>query len=154
MQPYQSQTANGHDLPPIVPEHRVKPQVDSSLAGKRVVVVEDEGITQMLLRRILKAAGLTVVASAISGEQGVEFVLRERPDLVLMDIRMPGAFDGLEAARRILAEYSVCIIMLTAFSQDEYREKARTLDLCGYVLKPVTGEMLIPIIEAAFSDYS
>lgn len=88
------------------------PDIPSSpLAGKRVVIVEDEGITQMLLRRMLKEAGLTVLTSAVNGEEGVRTVLRERPDLVLMDIRMPGSFDGLEAARRILAEYRVCIVM-------------------------------------------
>ncbi len=58
----------------------------------------------MQMRRLLKRAGLTVDASAVNGEQGVEAVLRERPDLVLMDIRKPGRIDGLEAARRFLAE--------------------------------------------------
>src|SRR5689334_15170263 len=72
------------------------------LKGKRVVIVEDEGITQMQLRKILTPAGITVVGAAISGPEGVEIVLREKPDLVLMDIRMPGEYDGLEAARRIL----------------------------------------------------
>jgi len=102
----------------------------------------------------LKNAGLKVVASAINGEQGVESVLRERPDLVLMDIRMPGSFDGLEAARRILAVYSVCIVMLTAFSDEEYQKQAEELKLCGYVLKPVTTESLIPKIEAAIRNFA
>lgn len=92
------------------------------LQGKRVVIVEDEGITQMQLRSILKRAGLVVLASAVDGVEGVATTLRERPDLVLMDICMPGPFDGLEAARRILAEYHVCIVMLTAFSDAEYRK--------------------------------
>ena len=94
----------------FAPEHDKKtvPALDSDLrpehspvlAGKSVVVVEDEGITQMQLRRILRNAGLKVVGSATNGAEGVEVVLRERPDLVLMDIRMPGSFDGLEAARQ------------------------------------------------------
>ena len=87
-----------------------------ALKGKRVVVVEDEGVTQVQLRKILTREGLNVVGSAKSGAEGVEAVLREKPDLVLMDIRMPGEYDGLEAARRILEEQSVCIVMLTAFS--------------------------------------
>jgi two-component system, response regulator PdtaR len=124
-----------------------------ALAGMRVVIVEDEGITQMQLRRMLKLAGLDVVASATGAEQAVEIVLRERPDLVLMDIRMPGPYDGLEAARRILSEYSVCIVMLTAFSEDEYLEKARDLNVCGYVLKPVTSEILIPLLESALRSF-
>ena len=125
----------------------------SVLVGKSVVIVEDEGVTQMQLRRMLKNAGLKVVASAINGEQAVEAVLRERPDLVLMDIRMPGPFDGLEAARRILAEYSVCIVMLTAFSDEEYLKRAEEIKVCGYILKPVTTESLIPKIEAALRNF-
>ncbi len=128
--------------------------LSSILAGKRVVVVEDEGVTQMQLRRLLKNAGLSVVASAANGPDGVEAVLSERPDLVLMDIRMPGPFDGLEAARRILAEYCVCIVMLTAFSQDEYRKRAADLNVCGYILKPVTTESLLPQIETALRDFT
>jgi two-component system, response regulator PdtaR len=123
------------------------------LVGKSVVVVEDEGVTQMQLRRMLKNAGLNVAASATNGEQGVEAVLRERPDLVLMDIRMPGSIDGLEAAKRILAEYAVCIIILTAFSDEEYRKQAEDLNVCGYVLKPITTETLLPRIENAMRNF-
>lgn len=125
----------------------------SSLSGKRVVIVEDEGVTQMQLRRILKQVGATVVASATTGETGVEAVLRELPDLVLMDIRMPGAFDGLEAARRILSEYYVCLVMLTAFSDEHYRQKAAELNAAGYVIKPITSETLIPQLEAALRSF-
>ena len=68
----------------------------------------------MHLRKLLTKAGLTVVGYALRGEEGVATVLRERPDLVLMDITMPGEMDGLEAARRILAEFPTCITMVTA----------------------------------------
>jgi two-component system, response regulator PdtaR len=127
--------------------------LSSLLSGKRVVIVEDEGITQMQLRRILKNAGLTVLASAVNGEEGVTTVLRERPDLVLMDIKMPGSIDGLEAARQILAEYHVCIVMLTAFSDAEYRQRAQELKTCGYVVKPITTESLLPQLEAAYQNF-
>jgi AmiR/NasT family two-component response regulator len=126
---------------------------DSVLIGKRAVVVEDEGITQMQLRRTLKGAGVIVVASATSGEEGVEVVLRERPDLVLMDIRMPGAIDGIEATRRILAEYRVCVVMLTAFSDAEYREAAADLRVCDYIVKPVTSDLLLPRLAAAMRRF-
>jgi response regulator NasT len=142
---------------PPAPESRHEKNVreDRSpiLEGKRVVVVEDEGVTQMQLRRLLKHAGLNVVASAASGEEGVAAVLNARPDLVMMDICMPGAFDGLEAARRILAEYNVCIVMLTAFSEDEFRKRAAELNVCGYVLKPITTESLLPQIETALRNF-
>ncbi len=119
------------------------------LAGKTVVVVEDEGITQMQLRRVLKNAGLKVVGSATNGDDGLDMVLALRPDIVLMDIQMPGSMDGLDAARRILAEYSVCVIVLTAFSEDHYRKRAQEINVCGYVLKPITNVTLIPQVEAA-----
>lgn len=153
MQPYTALTPSGRNLPFPHQQNDPNEEQSSVLVGKRVVVVEDEGVTQMQLRRMLKNAGLKVVASAISGEQGVETVLRERPDIVLMDIRMPGSFDGLEAARRILAEYSVCIIMLTAFSDEEYRTQAEAVKVCGYILKPVTTESLIPQIETAIRNF-
>lgn len=94
-------------LPPASP---TEPQglastVIGSLAGMRVVICEDEGITQLQLKRILTLAGLKVVGVAGDGQAGVETVLRERPDLVLMDIKMP-VMDGLEAARQIMAAYT------------------------------------------------
>ena len=117
------------------------------------MIVEDEGITQMQLRRMLKAAGLMVLASALNGAEGVEVVLRERPDLVLMGINMPGSCDGLEAARRILLEYHVCIVMVTAFSDEEYRTRAEDLNAYGYVVKPVIAESLIPQLEEALRKF-
>ena len=79
------------------------------------MICEDEGITQMQLKRILSQAGLIVAAVAGDGRAGVEAVLREQPDLVLMDIKMP-VMEGLEAARQIRADYPVCLVMLTAYA--------------------------------------
>ncbi len=137
------------------PRHKQAPAEAETtvLAGKRVVIVEDEGITQLQLRKILTREGLNVVGAAMSGSEGVAVILREQPDLVLMDIQMPGAYDGLEAARRILAERSVCIVMLTAFSDERYRDQARQVGACGYVVKPVDKETLLPQLEAAFKAY-
>src|SRR5689334_9601672 len=72
-----------------------------SLMGKRAVIVEDEGVTQLQLRRILRSEGMEVVGLAANGLEAIEVVLEKRPDVVLMDIRMP-IMDGLEAARIIL----------------------------------------------------
>ena len=74
------------------------------LAGKRVLTVEDEGITQMQLNKILASAGMERIGIATSGPQGVEIAIEHRPDIILMDINMPGEYNGLEAARCILAE--------------------------------------------------
>lgn len=133
------------------PEPEQKSQAPA-LMGKRAVVVEDEGITQLQLTRILRREGLDVVGTASNGKEGVKTVLAERPDLVLMDIRMP-VMDGLEATERILSEYRVCIVMLTAFSDEEYRKRAEELDTCGYVIKPVTAESLMPQLKAAFEKF-
>lgn len=123
------------------------------LQGKRIVVVEDEGITQMQLHRILQYEGMDVVDAAMSGPTGVEAVLRTRPDIVLMDIHMSGEYDGLEAARRILETSNVCIIMLTAFSDESYREQANRIGVCGYVVKPVDQLTLLPQMEAAWRAF-
>ncbi len=126
-------------------------QPPAFLRGKRVAVVEDEGITQIQLRNILAHAGLTVVGSARTGEEGVELVLRERPELVIMDIKMPGAIDGIEAARRILAQFHTCIVMLTAYR--ERQDEAREIGACGYVVKPVIRTTLIPQLEQALKNF-
>lgn len=123
-----------------------------TLKGKRAVICEDEGITQLQLRRALARAGLMVVGTAGNGQAAVEVVLRERPELVLMDIRMP-IMDGLEATRRILAEYRPCIIILTAFADEESQKEGRQLGACGYIIKPVTAESLLPQLEAAYRKF-
>jgi response regulator NasT len=125
----------------------------SQLVGKRVVVVEDEGVTQAQLRKVLGQEGLDIVGAAMTGPEGVEVVLRENPDIVLMDIRMPGEFDGLEAAKRILAERSVCIVVLTAFTNGGYRDRAAQIGVSGYLTKPLDRDTLIPQLEAAYKAW-
>lgn len=135
--------------------HRSPDRIEQSsiLTGKRVIIVEDEGITQLQLRKVLAREGLTIVGVAMSGPEGVEIVLREKPDLVLMDIRMPGEYDGLEAARRILAERSVCIVMLTAFSDQSFQDQARQIGASGYIVKPIDKDTLLPQLEEASKTY-
>lgn len=125
----------------------------TTLRGKRAVIVEDEGITQLQLKKMLLSHGIQVVGTASNGKEGVDFVLKERPDFVLMDIRMP-VMNGLEAIERILAEYSVCIVMLTAYSGEDYRQRAQALGASGYVLKPVIAETLLPQLKAAYYHYN
>jgi response regulator NasT len=95
---------------------------------------------------------MQVVGAASNGLDGVEVVLRTRPALVVMDIRMPGEIDGLEAMRRILAEYTPCIVLLTAF--DDYREQAEQSGACGYIVKPVTYQSFIPDVQSAFERFN
>jgi AmiR/NasT family two-component response regulator len=122
------------------------------LRGKRVVIVEDEAITQIQLRKICVSAGMQVVGLAADGEQGVRKVLELRPDMVLLDINLP-LLDGLSAAERMLKEVSACVVMLTAYDGEEYRQRARALGTCAYIIKPVTSSSLLPKLEAAFRRF-
>lgn len=129
-----------------------KAEPNFSLAGKGIVIVEDEGLTQIQLQRIAGGAGLKVLGAARNGKLGVDVVLSQQPDIVLMDINMP-VMDGLEAARRILESVHTCVILLTAYSDPECRQHAQELKTGGYIVKPVTREALIPQIEDAYRRF-
>lgn len=150
-QPEQGARASGESA--AAPGERTAAPWAEALSGKRVVVCEDEGINQMQLRRALTRAGLQVVGMAANGKQGVEMTLQHRPDIVLMDIRMP-VMDGLEAGRRILEQYSVCLVMLTAFSEPEFQEQARGFGASGYISKPVTSDALLPMLFQAWREFN
>ncbi|MCW3099280.1 MAG: two-component response regulator [Chthonomonadaceae bacterium] len=122
----------------------------SPLAGKRIVTVEDEGITQLQLKKALTAAGLIVVGQASNGEEGVELILRERPDLVTMDINMP-IMDGLEATRQITEQDGPCVVILTSYNDAEHRHRAEEAHACGYALKPITSEALLSALEQGYA---
>lgn len=125
----------------------------SSLAGKRIVTVEDEGITQLQLRKTLTVAGLIVVGQAMNGEEGLEIIRREKPDLVTMDINMP-IMDGLEATRQIMAEDETCIVILTSYNDEEHRHQAQEAHACGYALKPFSSEALITALERSYTQHN
>ncbi|MCW3055862.1 MAG: response regulator, partial [Chthonomonadales bacterium] len=122
----------------------------SPLAGKRIVTVEDESITQIQLRRALTLAGLIVVGQAQNGEEGVELVRREKPDLATMDINMPG-MDGLEATRQIMEQDETCVVILTSYNDDEHRHLAEEAHACGYALKPFTAQALLSALERSYA---
>ncbi|MGW3184075.1 response regulator [Kitasatospora sp. NPDC001119] len=115
----------------------------------RVVVADDQALVRTGFRLILESEGIDVVAEAEDGEQAVAAVRRTRPDVVLMDIRMPG-LDGLEAARRILADGArqpPRIIMLTTFDLDHYVYAAMAAGASGFLLKDVTPEHLAAAVR-------
>ena len=124
----------------------------TSLSGARAVIVEDEGLLQMQLSRMLRREGVEVVGTASDGEEAIRVVLDTRPDVVLMDINMP-VMNGLEASEQILGQYPVCIVMLTANSGTEYQDRAKEIGTCGYVIKPVTSDTLLPQLLAAFDRF-
>ncbi len=115
----------------------------------RVVIADDQTLVRGGFRMILGAAGIPVVAEAADGRQAVAAVLKHRPDVVLMDIRMP-EMDGLEATRRILAApagHDCRIIILTTFDLDQYVYAALTAGASGFLLKDVTPEQLVAAVR-------
>ncbi len=116
----------------------------------RIVVAEDEALIRMDLVEMLGEAGYLVVAQASDGAQAIEFVQEHKPDLAILDVKMP-ILDGITAAEEIIATCPV--LMLTAFSQRELVDRARDAGVMAYVLKPFTINDLIPAIEIAISRH-
>ncbi|MEU6880373.1 response regulator transcription factor [Streptomyces sp. NPDC046712] len=115
---------------------------DVAAPAPRVLIADDQALIRTGFRLILTTRGIEVVGEACDGAEAVAAVRRLRPDVVLMDIRMPG-MDGLEAARRILAEAPRCkVLMLTTFDLDRYVYAALALGASGFLLKDVTPEHL------------
>ncbi len=132
---------------------RVEETESYVLPGKRVVVCEDEGVTQMQIQRALRKAGMEVVGSAVTGMEALHTILQERPEIVIMDIGMPD-LDGLEVAARIVPFSAACVVVLTAYSDDEHRQRALRSGASGYLVKPVTGEQLLRGIRDAWERYT
>ncbi|MDX6370404.1 MAG: two-component system, response regulator PdtaR [Gaiellaceae bacterium] len=114
----------------------------------RILVAEDETIIRLDLRALLEHAGFEVCAEARDGEEAVALARSERPDLALLDVKMP-KLDGIEAARRILHERPIPIVMLTAYGQDELVQRAAEAGVFGYLVKPFREQDLLPAIRTA-----
>jgi response regulator NasT len=120
--------------------------------AKRVVIAEDEAIVRLDLREILEEEGFEVVGEAGRGEEAVKLVQEHRPDLVLLDIKMPG-LDGLQAAESISQLGGTAILFLTAFSQRDLVERARDAGAIAYLVKPFKRDELLPAIAVALSRF-
>jgi len=118
----------------------------------RVVIAEDEAIIRLDLREILEEQGYEVVGETGRGDEAVTIVRDQRPDLAILDIRMPG-LDGLAAAREITAENHCAVLILTAFSQRNLIEEARDAGALAYLIKPFTQAELVPAIEVALGRF-
>jgi two-component system, response regulator PdtaR len=118
----------------------------------RVVIAEDEAIIRLDLRETLEEEGYDVVGETGRGDEAVTLVRDLKPDLAILDIKMPG-MDGLEAARIITAERICGVLMLTAFSQREVIEEARDAGALAYLVKPYQKSDLIPAIEVAIGRF-
>jgi len=119
------------------------------IVNPRVVVAEDEAIIRLDIVETLTEAGFDCVAQAGDGAEAVKLALELKPDLVLMDIKMPGT-DGLQAAE-ILAEHKIPVVLLTAFSSPELVERASAAGVFNYVVKPFNPANLIPALRIALS---
>ena len=116
----------------------------------RIVVAEDEALIRMDLVEMLIEAGYEVLAQAADGAQAIDLVKEYKPDLAILDVKMP-VLDGISAAEEII---SYCpVLMLTAFSQRDLVDRARDAGVMAYVLKPFTINDLIPAIEIAISRH-
>jgi CheY-like chemotaxis protein len=113
----------------------------------RVMVVEDEALVAAAIEACLKNLGHQVAASAASGEEAVRKAIALDPDLVLMDIRLKGEMDGIEAASRITAALHIPIVYLTAHSDDETLVRARATEPYGFILKPFDEKVLKAVIQ-------
>ena len=118
----------------------------------RVVVAEDEALIRLDLVEMLTEAGYDVVGQAGDGEAAIELTEREKPDLVVMDVKMP-KLDGISAAERIAKQRIAPVVILTAFSQRDLVERARDAGAMAYLTKPFTIEDLMPAIELAVSRF-
>jgi len=119
---------------------------------KRVVIAEDEALIRMDLAEMLQEEGYEVVGQAGDGETAVKLATEHRPDLVILDVKMP-VLDGISAAERIGAEKIAPVLMLTAFSQRELVERARDAGAMAYLVKPFSKADLVPAIEMATTRY-
>ena len=121
-----------------------------SSAKYRILVAEDETLIRMDLVEMLQDAGYEVVAQASNGQEAIDFANEHRPDLAILDVKMP-VLDGISAAEKIISISPV--LMLTAFSQKDLVERARDAGAMAYVVKPFTINDLVPAIEISISRH-
>ena len=139
---------------PTEPEPTIEePPTSAGIGGLRIVVAEDEALIRLDLAEMLAELGYDVVGQASDGEQAVALVHEHRPDVVIMDVKMP-VLDGISAAEQIGKERIAPVIMLTAFSQKELVERARDAGVMAYIVKPFTQADLAPAVDIATSRWA
>ncbi|MBA2889806.1 ANTAR domain-containing response regulator [Nonomuraea soli] len=119
---------------------------------RRVVIAEDEALIRLDLKEMLQEEDYVVVGEAGDGESAIKLATELRPDLVILDVKMP-ILDGISAAERIVAERIAPCLILTAFSQRDLVERARDAGAMAYLVKPFTKADLVPAIEMAVSRH-
>src|SRR6476659_6041515 len=139
---------------PTIQEPTIQePPTSAGIGGLRIVVAEDEALIRLDLAEMLAELGYDVVGQASDGEQAVALVQEHRPEVVIMDVKMP-VLDGLSAAEQIGKDRIAPVIMLTAFSQKELVERARDAGVMAYIVKPFTQADLAPAVDIATSRWT
>ena len=123
-----------------------------SRAPHRILIADDESLIRLDLRGMLTHLGYEVVAEAGDGRQAIELARKLKPDLVIMDIRMPEV-DGIQAAATLTAERIAPVVLLTAFSDAQLVEQAREAGVVGYVVKPFREAELMPVLELSYARF-
>jgi DNA-binding NarL/FixJ family response regulator len=113
-----------------------------------ILIIEDEVLIGLALKKLLSQAGYQVCGPAASGEEAIESTRKENPDVVLMDIRLMGAMDGIEAARQIKVFSSAMLIFTTGYQDPDLRERAMALNPTAYIIKPISWRDIDAIIRS------
>lgn len=129
------------------------PGSSGTVPARRVLVAEDEALIRLDLVELLREEGYDVVGEAEDGQRAVDLAFELKPDLVIMDVKMPRR-DGIDAATEIAAARLAPVVILTAFSQRELIERARDAGAMAYLVKPFTVSDLVPAIELAASRFA
>jgi response regulator NasT len=122
------------------------------MAKTRVVIADDESVIRMDLKEMLTNLGYLVVGEAGDGVSAVNLARELKPDLVVMDIKMPN-MDGIAAAKILTEEHIAPVLLLTAFSQQDLIERAKEAGVVGYIVKPFREQELVPAIEVALERF-
>ena len=136
----------------MIAQSTARGEGESPTAGRRVLIAEDEALIRLDLAEMLREEGYQVVGEAGDGQEAVELAESLRPDLVIMDVKMPRR-DGIDAAAEIAAKRIAPVVLLTAFSQRDLVEKARDAGAMAYLVKPFSISDLVPAIEVALSRF-
>ena len=122
------------------------------MQSMRVVIADDESIIRLDLKETLQRMGHTVIGEAGDGKTAIDLVRREKPDLVMLDVKMP-EMDGIDAAKEISSARLAPVVLLTAYSQQELVRRAMEAGVFGYVVKPFTESDLMPAIGVAIARF-
>ena len=121
--------------------------------ARKILIVEDEILVAVSLKKTLEFYGYNVPAIAVSGEEAINFVKNYHPDIVLMDITLKGRMDGIEAAEHISNQFDIPIIFITAHSSKDIIEKAKKVKHFGYITKPFNERHLSNVINMALNKF-